>query len=173
MSAAIHPGKIQHGGERQLASVLPFERHVARASAAVPAVESDGRARITALPRGADSFYSSHAQGPEQGLGRRRSSVTDPLLSPARVAPDVAEGDAALHRFLACVNGGESDLLLGDLLERHARPIVTAVVRRKLGGERGTADAEDIAADVLARLVSRLLEIRSTPGTDPIASFAS
>jgi RNA polymerase sigma factor (sigma-70 family) len=84
---------------------------------------------------------------------------TDPLLLPYLEAPEGAEGEAA------------ADALLGQLVAADAEPILRPIVRYRLGS--AGAEAEDLAGEILLRLVERLKRLRREPRGRTIADFRS
>jgi hypothetical protein len=79
--------------------------------------------------------------------------------------------DQVLESFLASPDEGESEEQLGDLLTRHAAPVVRRVVSRRLGGF--TSDVEDVCSQVMLQLMLRLRRERLESNLTAIDAFAS
>ncbi len=65
----------------------------------------------------------------------------------------------------------DAEHYLGEIVARHADPIIGAIVRRKLYHPRHKQEIEDVCSDVRLRLLERLRELRADPDSHPIASF--
>jgi DNA-directed RNA polymerase specialized sigma24 family protein len=82
--------------------------------------------------------------------------------------------DPLLRGFVDAADEAEAERRLATLLEEHAAPLIRKIVARKLGAHGGPAapyDLEDIVADALLALVSRLQSLRQAATSDPIESF--
>jgi DNA-directed RNA polymerase specialized sigma24 family protein len=77
--------------------------------------------------------------------------------------------DSLLIPFLEEPESRARDLL-GTLLADHVRPVVRAILRRKLRGYGGDGD-RDLEGDVFLRLVERLHRLRNVPGGEAIADL--
>jgi RNA polymerase sigma factor (sigma-70 family) len=87
--------------------------------------------------------------------------------------------DELLVPFLQEEDDEASQRLLTHLISRHAEPIIQSITRHKFRGppERTTAnlqglDAEDVHAEILLNLLSRLLDLKKNR-QNPIANFRS
>lgn len=71
----------------------------------------------------------------------------------------------------------DRERLLEDLVERGARPIIRAVVRRELRGQgqhlASPLDAEDLEADTVAHILARLTDLADGFNIEPIRDFAA
>jgi RNA polymerase sigma factor (sigma-70 family) len=82
--------------------------------------------------------------------------------------------DARLLPFFEAADAEDARRALGELLERHAAPLVQAIVRAKLGVQfQEGEDREDVQAGVLLRLAERLRSLRSGAGPAPPADFTA
>lgn len=83
--------------------------------------------------------------------------------------------DPRLRGFVEAVDEDDAERRLGTLLETEAWPLIRRIAARKLhahAGDAGTAqDLDDVAADALLALVSRLQALRADPHAVPIESF--
>jgi RNA polymerase sigma factor (sigma-70 family) len=81
--------------------------------------------------------------------------------------------EVLLRQYIECTDTQREDSLLEELIVQHAQPAVRKVVRSKLAfqGNIESQDIEDISADVVVELISRLRTIRSEPSA-AIGSFA-
>lgn len=83
--------------------------------------------------------------------------------------------DPLLRGFVETPEEDEADRRLGTLLENEAGPLIRRIAARKLRAHAGDAvsrqDLDDVAADALLALVSRLQRLRADPAAEPIASF--
>jgi DNA-directed RNA polymerase specialized sigma24 family protein len=90
------------------------------------------------------------------------------------VRPPGAAGDARLAALLHAADDHSARRELGDLLARHAAPLVQAIVRAKLGAQfQDGEDAEDVQAGVLLRLAERLRALRAGDGLAPPEDFTA
>jgi DNA-directed RNA polymerase specialized sigma24 family protein len=86
--------------------------------------------------------------------------------------------DPLLRGFVEAPEEAEAEQRLATLLEEEAAPLIGKIAARKLRaygvGSAGFSqeDLEDVAADALLALVSRLQALRSDPHSGPIESFA-
>jgi hypothetical protein len=88
------------------------------------------------------------------------------------------DADSILAPFLRSTDESERDRLLGELIDAHAAPIISSIIRRRLGkylrrnraGFQGVG-AEDVHREVVAKLVQRLLALRSGENRNPINDF--
>jgi RNA polymerase sigma factor (sigma-70 family) len=83
--------------------------------------------------------------------------------------------DPLLRGFVDAPDDDEADRRLGVLLETEAAPLIHKIAARKLHAHAGDAvsgqDLDDVSADALLALVSRLQRLRAYPAAEPIASF--
>jgi RNA polymerase sigma factor (sigma-70 family) len=79
--------------------------------------------------------------------------------------------DQVLEPFLASTNEDASEEQLGDLLARHAAPVVRRVVSSRLGN--AFSDVEDVASQVLLQLMLRLRREKADANLAAIDAFAS
>lgn len=84
--------------------------------------------------------------------------------------------DPRLRGFVEAPDDDEAERRLGTLLEDEAGPLIRRIAARKLHAHAGDAvsrqDLEDVVADALLALVSRLQSLRADPTSDPIENFA-
>jgi RNA polymerase sigma factor (sigma-70 family) len=86
--------------------------------------------------------------------------------------------DPSLREFVEAEDEADADARLAALLEERAAPLVRAIAARKLRAYAGYADAlaredvEDVAADALLALVSKLQSLRADPTSTAIESFS-
>ena len=84
--------------------------------------------------------------------------------------------DAALRPLLLPHAPRDREQLLEDLVEREARHIIRAVVRRELRGQAQplvALDAEDLEADAVAHILARLTDLANGFNAEPIRDFAA
>jgi hypothetical protein len=87
--------------------------------------------------------------------------------------------DALLLSFLRAATDEDAEHLLANLVRDHAEPLIQRILRAKLRADHGLEDAadalelEDIEADTLLRIVSRLSELRTEPDAEPLHDFTS
>lgn len=79
--------------------------------------------------------------------------------------------DPVLEPFLASPEALESEERLGDLLARHAAPLVRRVVARRLGNS--CSDLDDVCSQVLLQLMLRLRQQKTESNLAGIDAFAS
>jgi hypothetical protein len=82
--------------------------------------------------------------------------------------------DSMLRLFLDAPSHAAADPLLAELLEQHARPLLTQILRRKLAVSAPTVmthDVDEVAAEGVANILARLLDLRSGRNPEPIESF--
>ena len=79
--------------------------------------------------------------------------------------------DQVLESFLASPDEGQSEEQLGDLLARHAAPVVRRVVSRRLGAV--SSDIDDVCSQVMLQLMLRLRRERIDASLAAIDAFAS
>jgi hypothetical protein len=85
--------------------------------------------------------------------------------------------DSMLAPFLTAKSESISDDLLRKIIDEHADPIITKILRSKLRvslDERGTQqnqDALELAGDLRATIISTLRTLRQNPNQTAIASF--
>ena len=79
--------------------------------------------------------------------------------------------DQVLESFLASPDERESEEQLGDLLARHAAPLVRRVVSRRLGSS--FSDIEDVCSQVMLQLMLRLRQEKADANLAGIDAFAS
>jgi DNA-directed RNA polymerase specialized sigma24 family protein len=81
--------------------------------------------------------------------------------------------DPGLRPFVEAADPDEAERLLGVLLEEGVAPLARAIVARKFSAYGGfeAQDLEDVVADVLLALVSRLQALREDGASPPIASL--
>jgi DNA-directed RNA polymerase specialized sigma24 family protein len=87
--------------------------------------------------------------------------------------------DPSLRGFVEAIDEADADRRLGALIEEQAEPLIRRIVAHKLSafrdpGAGGTSrqDVEDITADAVLALVSRLQALRAEPAGGGIESFA-
>ena len=97
--------------------------------------------------------------------------------------PTHSQSQAALQAFLHAATEREAQRLLDILLDRHAKPIIQAVLRRKLGHSGSSSDAyrggknqdeqdaEEVQSDICIHVIQRLRQTRASPEAIPIAHF--
>ena len=113
---------------------------------------------------------------------QRRYSGPQPgsVPSPEELPRDVDQGqrrgnDPALHAFVDASDAGVAERALADLLQHSARPLIAGIVGQKIrqgGRSLATVDPDDITADVMARIVGRLMDLRSGRDAEPIGNFS-
>jgi DNA-directed RNA polymerase specialized sigma24 family protein len=88
--------------------------------------------------------------------------------------------DELLLPFLQAADDEASQRVLAHLISRHAEPIIQSITRHKLHAppERASAnpqglDAEDVHAEILLHLLSRLIDLKKDPRSNPITNFRS
>jgi DNA-directed RNA polymerase specialized sigma24 family protein len=87
--------------------------------------------------------------------------------------------DELLVPFLQAADDETSQRLLAHLISRHAEPIIQGITKYKLRGPPERAanlhglDAEDVHAEILLNLLSRLLDLKKNRHLNPIANFRS
>lgn len=79
--------------------------------------------------------------------------------------------DQVLEPFRASPDERESEEQLGDLLARHAAPLVRRVVARRLG--QSFSDIDDVCSQVLLQLMLRLRREKTDANLAAIDTFAS
>jgi hypothetical protein len=79
--------------------------------------------------------------------------------------------DQVLEPFLASTNDEASEEQLGDLLARHAAPVVRRVVTYRLGN--AFSDVEDVVSQVLLQLMLHLRREKTDANLAAIDAFAS
>jgi RNA polymerase sigma factor (sigma-70 family) len=84
--------------------------------------------------------------------------------------------DPSLRDFVEAEDEADADARLAALLEERAAPLVRAIAARKLRAYAGSdtlarEDVEDVAADALLALVSKLQALRADPTSTAIESF--
>jgi RNA polymerase sigma factor (sigma-70 family) len=99
----------------------------------------------------------------------RFDATTPPLAEP------VSSGDPVLQPFLRAA-GADAERHLAVLVDEHVTPIIRRVVRHQMLG-RGAfrqpiEDVEDIEADGVADVLSRLADLRDGFNSEPIESFS-
>src|SRR4051812_29502743 len=77
--------------------------------------------------------------------------------------------DPVLAPYLTSSDPGEADVLLGELLQQHAAPLVRRILARRLGAS--AADLQDLEAGVLLQLLVRLRQGRADATLDAIHAF--
>src|SRR5437016_13707334 len=89
-----------------------------------------------------------------------------------------SSSDDILAAFLNAKSDSISDELLCRIIDEHADPIITKILKSKLRvslNERGTQqnqDALEIAGDLRATIISTLRTLRQNPNQTAIASFS-
>jgi RNA polymerase sigma factor (sigma-70 family) len=78
--------------------------------------------------------------------------------------------DDVLESFLAAPDEQRSEEQLGDLLSRHAAPLVRRIVARRLGSS--SSDADDLCSQVMLQLLLRLRRERVDENLAAIDGFA-
>ena len=86
--------------------------------------------------------------------------------------------DPLLHPFLRAEDEAEAQLLLAQLIEEHAQPLVHKIAHSKLQVARSTStegshaqEAHDVCSEVVLQLLSRLRDLRDGPDPTPITNF--
>jgi hypothetical protein len=79
--------------------------------------------------------------------------------------------DDVLESFLASTDEERSEELLGDLLARHAAPLVRRIVSRRLGAS--SSDLDDVCSPVMLQLMLRLRRERIDASLGTIDAFTS
>jgi RNA polymerase sigma factor (sigma-70 family) len=83
--------------------------------------------------------------------------------------------DPRLRSYAEATDAHDADRRLGELLDEEARPLIRRIVARKLKAHAGDGasvqDLDDVAADAVLALVSRLQRLRADPAADPIETF--
>jgi len=84
--------------------------------------------------------------------------------------------DPLLHPFLQTADEAEAQRLLAELIAEHAQPVVREIARSKLHATRSASagvaeETEDVCADVVLQLLSRLRDLRTCAGQESIANF--
>lgn len=79
--------------------------------------------------------------------------------------------DQALASFLAAPDQGGADEVLGELLTRHAAPVIRRVIARRLG--RGCPEEDDLTSLVLLQLMLRMRDAKADASLGAIDAFAS
>jgi hypothetical protein len=79
--------------------------------------------------------------------------------------------DDVLESFLASPDEERSEEQLGDLLARHAAPLVRRIVSRRLGAS--SSDVDDVCSQVMLQLMLRLRRERLDANLAAIDAFAS
>ena len=84
--------------------------------------------------------------------------------------------DPLLHPFLQAADETEAQRLLAELIAEHAQPVVREIARSKLYTSRSTPaspaeETDDVCAEVMLQLLSRLRDLRSCTGPESIANF--
>jgi len=90
----------------------------------------------------------------------------------------VQGNDPLLHPFLCAQTSRETEDQLATLLNEHADPIITRIIRRKLGvplkasrGDEESQEALELAGDLRALIISDLQEIRANSTQKVIIDF--
>jgi hypothetical protein len=81
--------------------------------------------------------------------------------------------DVLLRQYVESKDPQKEDALLEELIVQHAQPAIRKTVRSRLAFQSNpeTQDMEDISADVVVELISRLRTIRANSSPDAIGSF--
>jgi hypothetical protein len=82
--------------------------------------------------------------------------------------------DSMLRQFLDAPSHAAADPLLAELLEQQARPLLIQILRRKLSASATSElryDVDELAAEGVANILARLLDLRSGRNPEPIESF--
>lgn len=79
--------------------------------------------------------------------------------------------DDRLAAYLAASTGAEAEQALGEVLERHAAPLVRRIVSRRLSNT--PSDIDDVCAKVILQLMVRLRRERTEGAADAIGAFDS
>lgn len=81
--------------------------------------------------------------------------------------------DSMLRPFLDAPSHAAADPLLAELLEQHARPLLAQILRRKFASATTERrhDVDELAAEGVANILARLLDLRSGRNPEPIESF--
>ncbi len=88
------------------------------------------------------------------------------------------DADSVLVSFLRATNESEREQFLDELISVHAAPLIRQTIRRRLGvhahqplASGQGVDGEDIYRDIVAKLVKRLIELRSGEAPHAIDNF--
>lgn len=88
--------------------------------------------------------------------------------------------DDLMLLFLRATDQAGSDRLLEQIIEEHARPLVTRIIRAKLrltddraDQNRTLQDSDDLVGEVVLQLVKRWSDLRSALDSNPPSDFAS
>jgi RNA polymerase sigma factor (sigma-70 family) len=86
--------------------------------------------------------------------------------------------DEILVPFLQAADEEECQRLLALLISKHAEPIIQSITKFKLYAHSTTSsgnvlglDLEDVRADIMVQLISRLRELKNVPHENPISNF--
>ncbi len=117
--------------------------------------------------------------GPHPGIQRAEGLSRDHVPPPDHLSGlDQAQrrsNDPVLHAFLEASDPGVADHALAGLLQQSAQPLIAGIVGQKIrqgGRPLAGVDADDVTADVLARVVARLVDLRSGHDAEPIVNFS-
>jgi RNA polymerase sigma factor (sigma-70 family) len=93
---------------------------------------------------------------------------------------ETGEVDQHLLSFLRAPDESESSRLLEQLISNHAEPVIREIIYSKLhvhpsfpGHLNEAEDSEDVAAEVVLRLVGRLQALKNCPASNPINNLRS
>ena len=93
---------------------------------------------------------------------------------------ETGEIDQHLLSFLRASDETESSRLLEQLIREHAQPVILEVISSKLHIHPSLSrrlsevdDWEDVAGEIVLRLVNRLQELKSRPASNPIFNLRS
>lgn len=83
----------------------------------------------------------------------------------------IGQTDSLLRRFVQTSDAAEQERVLSALLNEHAEPTISKIIRYKTRG--ATDDGEEIYGDVMLQLVGRLRRLRTEENGQAIEDFNS
>ena len=86
--------------------------------------------------------------------------------------------DSLLLAYLMATDEAQSEILAGQLISEHARPIIRSVISYRLrpgvhhsGLTHSYEDAEDLSSEVVLEVLTRLRQLKARPNDLPITNF--